>query len=158
MEETRQDRDAQGGEKVEVTVPAAALVIRHARCPNGCLLMSPEVPIGGHPSIHVRVRQGGREGDVYLDPAYGSFNHRSDIEIAEGSVVSFSCPQCGVSLEEPDRFCGTCSAPLFVMHLPRGGRIEGCTRKGCFAHRLEVIDLGAQLLRLFEETQMDEYL
>lgn len=146
------------GERVEVTVPAAALVIRHAKCPNGCLLMAPQVPIEGHPSIHVKVTYGGTTGDVYLDPAYGSFHHRSDMEIPERAVVSFSCPHCGVSLEEEGLYCSSCSAPMFVLHLPRGGRIEGCCRKGCFAHRLEVLDLGAQLLRLYEETQMDEYL
>jgi len=158
MDSTRDCREERVSDSIEVTVPAATLVIRHARCPGGCLLMAPEVTIGGHPSIHVRASQGGREGDLYLDPAYGSFNHRSALEIEEGSVVTFSCPHCGASLEETGRFCSSCSAPLFVMQLPRGGRIEGCMRKGCFAHRLEVVDLGAQLLRLYEESEMDAYL
>ena len=158
MEGTRDHCDEHVGEKIEVTVPAAALVLRHARCPHGCLLIAPEVTIGGHPSIHVHVTQGGREGDVYLDPAYGSFNHRSALEIEEGSIVTFACPHCGVSLEESGHFCSRCSAPLFVMQLPQGGRIQGCTRKGCLAHRLEVVDLGAQVLRLDEESEMDAYL
>ncbi|MBN1426597.1 hypothetical protein JXA88_18775 [Candidatus Fermentibacteria bacterium] len=145
-------------DKIEVTVPAAALVIRHAQCSNGCLLMSPDVTIGGHSAIHVHARYGAVEGDVYLDPAYGSFEHRSALEIPDGSVVSFSCPNCGVSLEVVEKFCNSCSAPLFVMRLPRNGSIEGCTRKGCFAHRLEVRDLGAQVVRLCQESQMDGYL
>jgi hypothetical protein len=120
--------------------------------------MASEVTIGGHPSIHVRARQGGCDGDVFLDPAYGSYNHRSAMEIAEGSVVTIACPHCGVTLEEAGRFCSSCSAPLFAMQLPRGGRVEGCTRKGCFSHRLEVIDLGAQLLRLYDAGQMDAHL
>lgn len=158
MEKPRDKGARPSGEKIEVTVPAATLVVQHARCPRGCLLMAPDVIIGGHQAIHVRASQGGREGDVYLDPAYGSFNHRSAIDIEEGSVVHFTCPHCGVSLEEAGTFCNTCSAPVFVLQLPRGGRIEGCARKGCFAHRLEVLDLGAQILRLYEASQMEEYL
>jgi hypothetical protein len=145
-------------EKIELTIPAASLVVSHARCCNGHLLMEPDMPIGGHPSIHVRVKHGDDEGDLFLDPRYGSFEHKSELEIPEGVVVGFFCPECGETLREKDVICNSCSAPMFVMHLPHGGRIEGCTRRGCFSHRLEVLDMDAQLLRLFEETNMDAYL
>ena len=145
-------------EKIEVEIPAAALVIKHARCPNGCLLMSPDVPINGHSSIHITIKRGTDKGDLYLDAAYGSFSHRCDMELDTGTVVDFFCPQCGVSLEEEDHVCRSCSAPMFVIQLPRGGRVEGCTRKGCFSHTLEVMDLSRQFLQLFDETQMDAYL
>lgn len=145
-------------EKIEVTIPAASLVVGHARCPNGHLLMAPDVPIGGHPSILVKVKHGDSEGNLYLDPRYGSFEHESELKIPEGMVVGFFCPECGETLREKDVICNSCSAPVFVMHLPRGGRIEGCTRCGCFSHRLEVLDMDEQLLRLFEETHMDAYL
>ena len=145
-------------EKVEVEIPAAALVIRHARCANGCLIMAPDVPINGHPSIHTKIKHGDHEGDLYLDAAYGSFAHRCDMELKDGTVVEFHCPQCGVSLQEAGHICQSCSAPLFVIQLPKGGRVEGCTRKGCFSHKLEVMDLSRQLLQLFDDTQMDAYL
>jgi hypothetical protein len=150
--------EEQRPEKIEVTVPAASLVVGHARCPNGHLLMAPDVPIGGHPSILVTAKYGDKEGKLYLDPRYGSFEHKSDLAIPEGAVVGFFCPECGETLREKDVICNTCSAPMFIMHLPHGGRIEGCTRCGCFSHRLAVVDMNEQLLRLFEETSMDSYL
>jgi hypothetical protein len=145
-------------EKIEVTIPAARLVVGHAHCPNGHLLMAPDRPIGGYPSILVKAKYGDSEGNLYLDPRYGSFEHESEIEIPEGTVAGFFCPECGETLREKDVICNSCSAPMFVMHLPHGGRIEGCTRCGCFSHRLEVVDMDEQLLRLFEETHRDAYL
>ena len=147
-----------GPDKIEITVPASSLIIRHARCPNGCLLMDPETPISGHPSIHVKVRYKESSGELYLDPAYGSFEHESTIEIKHGDIAEFFCPSCDVSLRQEEEDCQSCSAPMFIMQLPKGGYVEGCMRKGCFAHNLEVVDLDAQLLRLYEETQMDAYL
>lgn len=145
-------------DRIEVTVPAASLVIRHARCSHGCLLMEPEVPINDHPSIHVKARLGEKEWNLYLDATYGSFDIQSEEEIDQGAVIPLFCPHCGVSLQHEDVMCQSCSAPLFLMHLPHGGSVEGCTRRGCFSHRLEIIDLEAQLLRLYEETQMDAFL
>jgi len=145
-------------DKVEITIPSASLIVGHARCPNGHLLMAPDVTIGGHPSIHVKAKFGSQEGDLYMDPIYGSFDHQTELDIKHGTQVNLFCPECGISLLEDGLICNTCSAPMFSMQLPRGGSVEGCTRKGCFSHRLEVVDLEAQLLRLYEETQMDAFL
>ncbi len=138
-------------ERVEIQIPSASVTVADVRCPNGCDLMVPDRPIHGHPSIGVRISFGEKSGMIYLDPAYGSFDNQCDVEIPEGEVVRFDCPHCGASLLDEEEICQTCSAPLFTLHLPKGGIVEGCLRKGCFYHRLRIVDLDAQFVRLYKD-------
>jgi hypothetical protein len=145
-------------ERVEVTVPAGKLHVQHARCPNGCSLMSETMEIGGYPAITVTGSYRGKSGTVHLDPAYGSFNNIVELDIPDGEVVEFSCPHCGVSLRHPTETCNTCSSPTFVLHLPHGSLVEGCQRKGCFSHKLLLAELGDQLASEFSDHGLDVYL
>ncbi|MCR4438556.1 MAG: hypothetical protein QHJ34_05550 [bacterium] len=144
-------------EKIELEIPSKAVHISHAACSNGCSLMDETVQIGGHPSIKAKICHAGQEGVINLDPVYGSFEHRCTIEVPAGAVVEFFCPRCGVSLKGQDT-CNVCSSPTFVLHLPRGGVIEGCLRKGCFEHSLKIVDAEQLLKRLFDEHTLDAYL
>jgi hypothetical protein len=47
---------------------------------------------------------------------------------------------------------------MFVLHLPRGGVVEGCLKKGCFEHSLKIVDAEELLKRLFDEHTLDAYL
>ena len=49
-----------------------------------------------------------------------------------GAIVEFLCPTCNISLTSPDEICQVCSSPTFLGHLPKGGIIEGCLKKGCY--------------------------
>lgn len=144
-------------EKIELQIPSKAVHISHAACSNGCSLMDESVQIGGHASIRVAIRYAGQEGIINLDPVYGSFQHQCTIPVPTGAVVEFFCPNCGVSLKGQET-CNVCSSPTFVLHLPRGGVIEGCLKKGCFAHSLRIVDAEELLKRLFDEHTLDAYL
>ena len=143
--------------RVEFEVPRGQVVVRHASCPNGHDLMDKEIKIGDHPAITLAVELGGKKGTIHLDPVYGSFNNTCDLEIPEKSTVKFSCPTCQDTLPG-DESCSKCSAPLFVLQLPGGGLVEGCTRNGCNHHNLRIVTGEQQMNRLFNEIGMDSFL
>ena len=138
-----------GDERIEVSVPRGRITIRSARCPAGCDLMAPDTPIHDHPSIGVRMLHGKRKGMIHLDPTYGSYENKSDLDVPDGEEVEFACPHCGVSLVDREERCPSCSAHMFVLHLPGGAIVEGCLRKGCTHHTLRLVDLDAQILRMY---------
>ncbi|MFH1144756.1 MAG: hypothetical protein V1774_09460 [Candidatus Eisenbacteria bacterium] len=144
--------------RVEIMVTQGSLVVRHARCPNGCNLMDPEHLIHDHASIVVKATLGEQSGHIRLDPHYGSFENLSEIDVAHGEVVEFACPHCGASLQDPGRRCAQCSAPMFVLHLPKGGFIEVCQRNGCPNHRLQIVTGEQAMQRAFDELGMDAFL
>jgi len=144
--------------RVEIMIPRGTLVIRNARCPNGCNLMDHAHMIRGLDSISVKATAGGKSGAIRLDPLYGSFENESEIEVPSGQVVEFSCPHCGVSLKDTERTCAKCSAPMFVLHLPNGGFIEVCQRNGCSNHRLQIVTGEQAMQRIFDELGMDSFL
>ncbi|MDZ7373197.1 MAG: hypothetical protein ONB23_04435 [candidate division KSB1 bacterium] len=145
-------------ERIEIEVPSKALCIQHAHCPQGCDLMDPNVKIGGYASVRVRARYRDQEGDIFLDPRYGSFENISEVAVPDGEIAEFFCPHCGISLRDEHQRCKVCSAPMFALSLPRGGIIEGCLRKGCFEHVLRIVS-GEELLgRLFENDTLSTYL
>src|SRR6056297_908592 len=74
--------------------------VQHAHCPKGCNLMNDEVKINGMDSIMVDLKWKDKEGKIYLDPEYGSYKHKSEVDVPDGEVVEFFCPHCGVSLTE----------------------------------------------------------
>ena len=145
-------------DKIEIEVPKASICVEAAHCPEGCDLVDPSVKIHGRPSIGVRISFNDKEGMIHLDPTYGGFDSESEIRIPEGTVVEFSCPHCNVSLKDEDMLCQTCSSPMFVLHLPKGGLLEGCLKKGCTFHTLRIVDTEAHFLRVSrDELGMSRY-
>jgi len=145
-------------ERVEIEVPPGTLFVRHARCPAGCDLMDLGVPIHGKASIHLVYRHPGGDGHIHMDPFYGRYDNVLEKKLADGAVVEFLCPGCGVSLQSPGDRCGVCSAPMFMLHLPHGGFIEGCERKACFHHKLRLVSGEEEMQRLFDRLVTDNYL
>ena len=144
--------------KVEFQVPRGKLIVRHAKCPNGCDLMDEDVQIHGHPSIQVRLSFAGGEGQINLDPVYGKYENIAEAEVPDGTIVELACPGCGVSLKDAELKCSTCSAPTFALHLPGGGVVEGCLRMGCPAHSMRIVTGEQVMQRIFDETGMDAFL
>ena len=151
-----------GKEKVqiEVEVSSTQLNVKHATCPNGHLLCCDEsVKIHNHPAIKVKVKYKDKEGLLYLDPIYGSYdNIFKGISMPKGGVAEFFCPECGVSLTDPSESCQLCSSPMFVFHLPKGGIVEGCLKNGCLFHKMKIVDAEQQLARSFENSTLESYL
>jgi hypothetical protein len=145
--------------QIEVEVPSQALHVEHASCPAGHSLRDETVQIHGHPALKVNIKCKGKSGVLYLDPIYGSFdNIEKGIKLAKGDLVEMFCPSCGVNLKDAVDTCQLCSAPMFVFHLPKGGIIEGCTRRGCMFHKLKIVDGAEQVSRLFQNSTLESYL
>ena len=155
-------RDVMGKKEkiqIEVEVPSSTLNVQHASCPKGHLLRDENVKIHGNPSLKVKIRRKKQEGLLFIDPVYGSFdNIEKDITLAHGDVVEMFCPECGISLKDPHETCQVCSSPMFTFHLPKGGIVEGCTKKGCFFHKLKILDTEKQISRSFENSTLESFL
>jgi hypothetical protein len=127
---------------------AASLAVKEGRCPNGHSLMSSAKLFDGQKAIWATVRVGGREGEIFFNPFYGRFEYTCSFELKPSDVVSVSCPECGVSLTV-DTMCRMCDIPMFAIHLPDGGQVEACPKVGCRNHSLKIVDLDAQLARMY---------
>jgi hypothetical protein len=127
---------------------AANLAVKDGRCSNGHSLMTDVVLFDGQKAIGAVARVGGREGNIFLNPFYGRFEYRCDLDLKGGDVVALSCPECGVSLTI-DTMCRMCDIPMFAVQLPDGGQVEACPKVGCRNHSLKIIDLDALLDRMY---------
>jgi len=145
-------------EKLEINLPAKSIHVSHAKCPNGHSLMDEEIKINNLPSVKLTVKSKDLEGTINLDPVYGSFKNKCDIKIPKGEVVDLFCTKCGISLKDDFETCSVCSAPMFTLHLPHGGIIEGCLRHGCVEHVLKIVEPEELLKRLFDQHMLDSYL
>ncbi len=143
---------------VELEVPSKVLRIQNASCPQGHSLMDENHLIDGYPSVTVLAKYDDEIGQIHLDPIYGSFKNISQINVPEGELVDFLCPTCQVTLQDPDQRCSVCSAPMFAMHLPKGGIVEGCLRNGCQFHNLKLVSSDELVKRLYESHSLDAYL
>ncbi len=145
--------------QIEVEVPSKALEVKHVTCPNGHALFDEEVKFEGHPSIKLKIKYKDKEGFIYLDPVYGSYNKILEgIKVPDKAVVELFCPECNISLTDTHETCRTCSAPLFVMNLPKHSIVEGCLRWGCTFHKIQIVDAESQIGRLFENDTLESYL
>ena len=131
---------------------ATSLRVKDGMCSKGHSLMSAEKLFGGERAIVVRVRHGGHEGTVYLNPFFGRFEIDCSIPVTKGDVLDIFCPECGESLSV-DTMCRLCNIPMFAVQLPDGGQVEACPKIGCHNHSLTIVDLDAQLKRMYVEDE-----
>ncbi|MCK9462127.1 MAG: hypothetical protein M0R80_21075 [Proteobacteria bacterium] len=126
----------------------ASLAVKEGRCPNGHSLMTETIRFDGQKAVMAVVRVRGRTGEICLNPFYGRFEYKCDLDLKEGDVVELSCPECEASLTI-ETICRLCNIPMFAVHLPDGGQVEACPKVGCHNHSLKIIDLDAQLERMY---------
>ena len=124
------------------------LAVKDGRCPNGHSLMTEAVRFDGQKAVTATVRVGGRTGEIFLNPFYGRFEYKCGLDMKPGDIPALSCPECGVSLAV-DTICRLCNIPMFAVHLADGGQVEACPKVGCHNHALKIIDLDAQLERMY---------
>jgi len=127
---------------------SASLAVKECSCRNGHSLMTEAVRFDGQNAITATVRVGGRAGVIFLNPFYGRFEYKCDLDLKKGDVVELACPECGAPLTV-DTICRLCNIPMFAVHLPDGGQVEACPKVGCHNHALKIIDLDAQLERMY---------
>ncbi|MBO8129950.1 MAG: hypothetical protein H0Z29_00350 [Candidatus Marinimicrobia bacterium] len=134
--------------KINLVPQGTQIHIQSAHCPNGCDLMNSDVRIRGMKSIGVKLVWKDKSGMIYLDPEFGSYKHISEVDVPDGEIVEFYCPNCSLSLKNEKELCRSCSAPTFVFDLPGEGQIVGCLRKGCFDHTLKIVSFDFMQLEI----------
>ena len=128
--------------------------VKEGRCPAGHLLMTEDRKFDGERAIAVKIRCAGRTGMLYLNPFYGKFEFETEVPLKEGETLEVMCPECSVVLEV-DEQCHLCNIPMFAIQLPDGGQVEACPKVGCHNHALKIVDLDAQLARMYvDETKV----
>ena len=120
--------------------PHGLAQIKAAVCPKRHDLMDSDVKCYGFPTVRVKAASRGNEGIVNLDPVYGKHRHQYGIEIAGGSDLQLSCPQCKVSLIAEDVGCPKCGSPVYTFEVLSHGMLEGCTRPECDWQRWPAMD------------------
>jgi len=72
-------------------------VIEKAYCPNGCSLMDNENRIKGLPSIRIKYKRPGMEGEFVISAIEGDFDKIIlSGELKDGVKDELYCPHCGV--------------------------------------------------------------
>ncbi|MFA5786173.1 MAG: hypothetical protein WDA71_04175 [Actinomycetota bacterium] len=137
-------------EEIKVKIAPGAVLIEDGTCPNGCSLMNPRKRFSGAPAITIAVRVRGKSGLIHLNPYYGVFEYKSNLELKKGDVVDVHCPHCRVNLVS-DENCRICRIPMFAIHLPNGGEVRACPTVGCHNHSLVLVDLDAQIAHHYRD-------
>jgi two-component system NtrC family sensor kinase len=120
--------------------PTGTLQIKRAQCPKRHDLVDRKVQIDGKPAIGMRFRKQEQTGLIYLDPMYGSQEHRLNDMPAIEEGVELLCPECSRSLIAEGEVCPDCGAPIYAFEVPLKGIVQGCLRDGCGWHRWEHVD------------------
>ena len=120
--------------------PAGVLQIKRALCRKRHDLVDRKIQIDGKPAISMRYRKNKDTGLIYLNPMYGSNEHRlGDMPPLEAGV-ELMCPDCSASLIAEGETCPDCDSPIYTYEVPLKGLVQGCLREGCGWHRWELVD------------------
>jgi len=107
-------------------------------------------------SVKMYLKIGEKEGYIWLSSIYGSYNFESTIDIQDGEIAAFKCPQCFHELSSHEN-CETCKAPLVDFHLLEGGKVSICSRAGCKKHSIEFEDLSTALNHFYNEYELQKH-
>lgn len=99
------------------------------------------------------VRETHAKGEILVSAIFGDYTVETDLDIKEGYIADFSCPQCEASIMIPQT-CKICGAPNASLDLKSGGYIEFCSRRGCKGHALggigDVDEMMSLMNRMFD--------
>lgn len=123
----------------------------NVQCPH-CLasLMDSENELSGLPSIKINIVTPKERGVLNICSLYECFNHKSNIEIEDNTIVDFYCPSCNKELLVKEE-CDICGAPMVSFVLKVGGRVNICSRKGCSNHYVAFSDLSTELTKFYNQ-------
>ena len=120
--------------------PTAVLQIKRALCPKRHDLVDRKVRIDAKPAISMRYRTKEGTGLIYLNPMYGSDQHKLNGMPVFGDNVELLCPDCSVSLMPEGEICPQCGSRIFSFEVPLKGFVQGCLKEGCGWQRWEQVD------------------
>jgi methionyl-tRNA synthetase len=118
-------------------------------------LMDPYRLLNNKPSIRLAIKIGNNEGLVRLCSIYGCYDYFTDLEITDGVVSEFSCPDCKKALTSAE-VCDICQAPMTDMKLDIGGKVTICSRSGCKNHSVGFVDLSSALNSFYHKHSYGE--
>jgi len=109
--------------------PNPSLLLLEVHCPNcrATLTQGQQVVLLGHA---VPTHQ---DGEIRLSALFGHADVQTDLPLADGDVVTFTCPSCERSLMI-DTPCTLCGGPLASFDLASGETMDVCGRRGCRGH------------------------
>lgn len=114
--------------------------IKNAMCAKNHSLIDTENKIGGMSSLKIKIKSGGNEGFVHLDPVYGNHRHNFGISLDKNNSTNLSCPTCDVSLIDKNIKCPKCGGPVYKIQIHNQGFIEGCASFKDDWQRWDLID------------------
>ncbi len=120
--------------------PTGFLQIKRALCRKRHDLVDRKVQIDGKPAISMRFRKNDKTGLIYLNPMYGSVEHRLSGLPDFDEKVELMCPDCSTSLIADGELCPDCGSPIYAIEVPLKGLVQGCLKDGCGWHRWEQVD------------------
>ncbi|HSL95973.1 MAG TPA: NADPH-dependent glutamate synthase [Thermoleophilia bacterium] len=99
-------------EKVEhdgAVVTGAGLAAYCPSCREALTMLDRD---GGEVLVHLRVRRGEKDGDLFLAPSAEGGRRTSTLDLGEDDAVdAVLCPHCGASLVDGQRRCAACGGP-----------------------------------------------
>ncbi|MBN3036125.1 MAG: class I tRNA ligase family protein [Bacteroidales bacterium] len=123
----------------------------NVKCPNcNKSLMDNEVQVNERPSIKLNVETAKDRGTIRLCSTYGCYDHQCDIDLPDGEIARFFCPNCNKELVSKDK-CESCDAPMVTFTLQLGGKVYICSRRGCEQHFVAFEDLALELRKFYHE-------
>lgn len=127
------------------------LISLKVNCPHcGKSLMDYTQFVNFKPSIKAIVESKGDKGTVHLCSLYGCYDHESDIDLAKGELVDYSCTHCKTGLNSKNQ-CDVCGAGMVKFDLEKGGKVMICSRQGCENHYVAFEDIYDALTRFYDE-------
>lgn len=123
-----------------------SLIVKCPHCNHS--LMDCSKLIRGMPSIRLFVRSGRNGGMLNICSLYGCFDKCSEINISDGEITELLCPVCKKSLQSKS-VCDICGAPVFILSLETGGKLQTCSRVNCKKHKVIFEDIYKDLTRYF---------
>jgi two-component system NtrC family sensor kinase len=120
--------------------PTGTLQIKRALCRKRHDLVDRKIQIDGKPAISMRYKKKDQTGMIYLNPMYGSTDHRLNGMPDFDKDVELMCPDCSASLIADGETCPDCGSPIYAYEVPLKGLVHGCLKKGCGWHRWEQAD------------------
>ena len=120
--------------------PTGTLQIKRALCRKRHDLVDRKIQIDGKPAISMRYKKNKKTGLIYLNPMYGSNEHKLNGMPGFDKEVGLMCPDCSASLIADGELCPDCGSPIYAFEVPLKGLVQGCLKEGCGWHRWEQVD------------------
>ena len=129
------------------------IVSLNVKCPHcGQSFMDKVTLLKEKPSIKLNIETNRDRGTIRLCSLYGCYDHLCDIDLKDGEIARFFCPQCNKELVSNDE-CDSpnCNAPMVPLNLQPGGKVFICSRKGCENHFVAFEDLATEVKKFYDE-------